>query len=55
MLIKAAGQIFTSNQLEFEENFFQLRKEEFVAKLDDVDEKIDIIYYKVSNPIQWFA
>ena len=54
MLVKATGQILTSNQLEFDENFFPFRKEEIVDKLRDVDEEIDILS-KALTPIRWLS
>ena len=34
VLVEKTGQILTSNQLEFDENFFPRRKEELISKLD---------------------
>ncbi len=53
-LVKATGQILTSNQLEFDENFFPFRKEEIVDMLLDVDEEINILF-KASTPIRWLS
>ena len=44
VLIEKTGQILTSNQLEFDENFFPYRKEELISKLDEGDNEIDILY-----------
>ena len=52
VLVEKTGQILTSNQLEFDENFFPRRKEELISKLDEGDSEIDILY-KASAPIRW--
>jgi hypothetical protein len=52
VLVKATGQILTSNQLEFEENFFPFWKKKVIERLGDVDEEIDILV-KASAPIRW--
>jgi hypothetical protein len=44
VLVKATGQILTSNQLEFNQNFFPFQKQEVVDNLLNVDEEINILF-----------
>ena len=44
VLVEKTGQILTSNQREFDENFFPYRKVELISKLDEGDNEIDILY-----------
>ena len=43
VLVYKTGQILTSIQPEFDENFFPYRKEELISKLDEGDNETDIL------------
>ena len=52
VLVPSTGQVITTNQLDFDENFFPYRKEELIKQLDEYDDEIDILF-KASAPITW--
>ncbi len=52
VLIPATGQVTTTNQLDFDENFFPYQKGELIMQSDEGDAKVDILF-KASSPMTW--
>jgi hypothetical protein len=50
--LTSTGQVLTSNQLDFDENFYPYRKEELIKHMDDGDNETDILF-KASASITW--